>query len=157
MTELINDLKLILTQSDSDLVIKFENKLEEIYLTNDSAIISELVKVMDDTFEFDELMFSIIHTIESFEDNVYVKEIISSTPYFILKSPRWASIVYMRIINSPETLKSYINEVKKTSNENKEIIKILLTSMANRGDVIKMKVDDLLNIIETSNIGPKDS
>lgn len=149
MNELINDLKHIIVHSKSDeqLVSNFENKLHEIHLTESPEMIGSLVALMDDKFEFDELMFSIIHTIESFEDSVYVKEIIKSIPNFVLDSPRWASIIHMRIVNSESTLAKYIEEIQNAPENSRKILNLLLKSMAKRGKDVELKVQPLLSVL----------
>jgi len=91
---------------------------------------------------------SIIHSIESFEDKIYVAEIIKSIPKFLSNSPRWASIIHMRIINSPDTLNAYINELKSSSNSDKKALQLLLRSMGNRGKDIEELVYPLLKAVE---------
>ena len=153
LDKLIEELKDIMSQTNEDgFVTKFENKLEEIYSTDNPAMISKLLDVMDDKFEFDELMFSIIHTIESFDDFTYIQELFISMPDFVLKSPRWASIIVMRIINSSQTLKVFLDSLEILSPKKKEVLKLLLNSMAKRGSEIEKKVNPILTILNTGNI-----
>jgi len=145
---LISDLKEIMSHTKQEsFVVKFESKLEQIYSTHNPIIISKLLGVMDDKFEFDELMFSIVHAIESFDDVIYVEEILKSIPDFILKSPRWASIIVMRIINSTETLEIFINQLEDVPYKKKEVLRLLLNSMAKRGSKIEDKVSPLLEVL----------
>lgn len=142
---LIEDLKEIVSNPQQEsFVVRFESKLEEIYSTHNPAIISKLLGVMDDKFEFNELMFSIIHTIESFEDTLYIEEILKSIPDFVLKSPKWSSIIIMRIINSSSTREIFIDEIQSISSEKKEVLKLLFNSMAKRGYEIKERVNPFL-------------
>ena len=151
MKELINELETIIKNVDDEsFVTNFEKKLEEIYLTEDSKMIGYLIKLLDDKFLHDEIMFSIIHTIESFNDEIYVAEIIKSIPEFVLNSPRWASIIHMRIINSSDTLNAYIEEIKSSSSYDKKVLRLLLTSMSNKGKEIEVLVNPLLKSIDVA-------
>jgi len=151
LDKLINELIEIKSKTrDESYVLKFENKLEEIFSTGNPAMISKLLDVMDDKFEFDELMFSIIHTIESFDDFTYIQELFISLPEFVLKSPRWASIIVMRIINSPKTLDVFLESLEILSLKKKKALILLLTSMAKRGDEIAKKVNPVLSELKKS-------
>ncbi|MEN1783945.1 MAG: Imm30 family immunity protein [Bacteroidota bacterium] len=150
---LIDDLKDIVSRRSEDtFVIKFEKKLEEIHATQNPAMISKLLDIMDDKFEFDELMFSIIHTVESFDDFTYIQELFISMPDFVLKSPRWASIIVMRIINSSQTLEVFLDTLEILSSKKKEVLKLLLNSMAKRGDEIEKRVTPVLNVLNNDNV-----
>lgn len=76
----------------------------EISDTNNPTAIERLILVMDDNFPYDEFMYSIIHCIEKFEDEIYLSHLLKTIPEFIYRAPRWASILHMRILNSPQTL-----------------------------------------------------
>lgn len=107
-----------------------ETFLYEICDENDPVSIGLLIKLLDDHFEYDEFMFSIIHCIEKFESSVYVHHVLKSVPESIYKSPRWASILHMRILNAPDTLIAYIKEIKNNSTEDqKKSIGHLLNSI----------------------------
>ncbi|CAG0953407.1 hypothetical protein ANRL4_00219 [Anaerolineae bacterium] len=93
----------------------FEKTLSDIASQNDPDCIGKLVKFFRDDAKYDELMFSIIHTIEVFEDVTYTREIQKSLPTLWAQSPKWAMILHVRILNSPSTLDAYITQVSETS------------------------------------------
>ena len=132
------------TPDADDFVDNFEDKLSEFLELNTPNIIGSLLPFFDDNSEYDELMFSIIHTIEVFEDEIYVKQIINNLRDFCLESPKWASIVHMRILNSDSTLNSYIANLKIATQDNLDVLELLLKSMAKQGEDIKEKVAPLL-------------
>lgn len=125
----------------------FESSLTDIARSNDPKIIGFLLTLFDDDFEYDEIMFSIIHVIEAFDDNIYSKEIITNLEVFCLNTPRWASIVHIRIINSEPTLQSYFYNLPNASNEAKMVLKELLTKIAQRGSELATKVDPILRVL----------
>lgn len=116
---------------ESDFSIKDTEKLlNEICNVNNPDSIELLVSLLKDDFEYDEFMFSIIHCIEKFETQIYVKHILNSIPAFIYKSPRWASIIHMRILNSEKTLLAYIIEIRQNAvDAQKDAIKELLNTI----------------------------
>lgn len=88
---------------------EFENILGKIGAVNDPACIRPLVLLFEDDASLDELMFSIVHTIEMFDDRVYVEAIFNSLPELARRSPRWAKILHMRILNSDPARLAYRN------------------------------------------------
>ena len=66
-------------------VKQFEEVLTQIVKLNDPNSIVLLCNFFDDSSEFDELMFSIIHSIEIFDDTTYVAQLIKATPQLYMK------------------------------------------------------------------------
>jgi hypothetical protein len=123
-------------------VLFLKDKLEQGFIDDADEIIAQitnyedpysielLVPLFDDEYPYDEAMYSIIHSIETFDDNTYVKHILRTIPNFIYNAPRWASIVHMRILNSDETRLAYIKECAKNATlEQRVALKKLLTSI----------------------------
>lgn len=122
--------------------------IEKIREMHDSSSIELLIKFLDDDFEYDEIMFSIIHCIEDFEDSVYVKAILNAIPDFIFKSPRWASIIHMRILNNDSTLNAYVREYNlNTSYEQKMAIRKLLEAINSLDPEFSIKTASIINIM----------
>lgn len=92
---------------------KFESLLFDVVKKNDSNCISELISLFDDEFEYDEIMFSIIHAIESFDDETYTQQIIKSTPNLSTNSPRWYKMIISRINKNEETNRIYLLNLKR--------------------------------------------
>lgn len=144
LDNLIIDLKSICeNENDENFINNFEKKLIEISALHSPLIICKLLPFFKDDTDYDEAMFSIIHIIESFEDKIYVKELIKGLNDFYINSPRWASIIHIRIINSTQTLNTYINEIKKSSTENKKVFSILLNSISGKNKSLKDQVSEL--------------
>lgn len=123
----INNLKHVSDKlHDSSHIQDFEQILADILKLNDPNCIPELIKFLDDETDFDEVMFSIIHTIEFFEDESYVSGVIKSLPDFFIKSPRWASIIHMRILNSQSTLDAFTKEIRTATKSKREAVEKLL-------------------------------
>jgi hypothetical protein len=110
-------------------VARFESLLARIAALNDPASICALVGLFDDDAPFDEMMFSIVHTIERFDDATYVREIARSLPAFWLKSPRWAPIVHMRIMNSAHAFGAYLQLAQDLTPEQRDAARAILQSI----------------------------
>lgn len=115
---------------DNFSINRAEALLEQIIGLNDPNCIELLIPLLNDNFKYDEYMFSIIHAIEKFEDSIYVEKLLTCIPDFINKSPRWASIIHVRILNSNETLIAYIKQIRETATPvQRDTIKRLLESI----------------------------
>lgn len=49
----------------------------------------------------DLITFGLVHTIERFDDPVYLQHWLAGLPHLTQRSPRWAQILLLRILNSP--------------------------------------------------------
>ena len=79
----------------------YETVCEIAHLHNPTSILA-LVQFFDDDSPEIDLMTNIVHTIESFERDIYIKEILEASPFMYKKSSYWSSFVFVRIINSDE-------------------------------------------------------
>lgn len=124
MTPMIEDvIKLLRRQTkleNSIDVERFEATLHQIAQLRDPRSIGLLIPFFDDDCQFPEVMFSIIHIIESFDHEVYVKEILRSLPSFWQRSPYWASVAHVAILNTPAVLDSYANQLKQAPDSIRE-------------------------------------
>lgn len=114
-----------LEQSD-DIASRFESVLADIASLNDPTCIVLLSSFFDDNAEFDELMFSIVHTIENFDDATYASELVKAAPRLCEKSPRWASIVFMRVLNSPTSTEALVDSLRNGTDEQREAVHSLM-------------------------------
>lgn len=126
MNDLIVELSDELRGHRANYVQRCEEILGRIAGLRDPSFIGLLLPLLDDRAEYDELMFSIIHTLESFDDATYVGRILEHLPEFLAKSPRFAKIVHMRILNSSQASLAYRSAVKKLSDQEKDAARVVL-------------------------------
>lgn len=129
----IERLREIETNRDDSYVERFESVLATIADLNDPESIVALAEFFDDDAEFDELMFSIIHTIEVHDDETYVRELLKAAPRLCSRSPRWASIVFMRVLNSDATRKELVLQLRNSPAATKEALRNLMEKINERG------------------------
>jgi len=140
-----------LTPSEKN-TARFEKILAEISKKKNTESIGLLLPFLNDDAEVDELMFSIIHLIEMFEDRIYVKEIIKGIVKLWKKSPRWATIIHMRILNSQSTLDLYIKELNNISYEQKRIIEDLFKNLISKRPEFQQRCKRIQTMIVEKNI-----
>jgi len=131
--ELIRKLEEIDRARGDAFVNNFESTLGEIAQQGDPKSIRMLLNFFEDESPFDEVMFSIIHTIEIFDDATFVREILEAAPSFCQQSPRWASILLMRILNSESTRPELVRQLRDASSETKGVVRSLLEKINQRG------------------------
>ncbi len=129
----IERLRQIEANRNDKFVEQFEGVLANIAGLNDPASVVALAEFFDDDCEFDELMFSIIHTIEMYDDETYCQELLKAAPDLCSRSPRWASIVFMRVLNSDSTRKQLVLLLRNSSIKTKDAIRDLMERINERG------------------------
>ena len=95
------ELGAIWSRRDGSLVADFEAALVSVAAFNDPSCIGSLLELFEDEPPSDELLFSVVHAIEAYPDHVYVAGLLGATEALLLRTPRWARILYMRILNAP--------------------------------------------------------
>ena len=90
------------------------NKLEELYLG------------FDDNTEDDEVMFGLVHAIESFYEEVGEEEyffiFINQIKMIYRESKEWIKLTTVRILNDIESRNEFIKIFQKSNQENKDFI-----------------------------------
>src|ERR1017187_9960462 len=132
LPELILELRAV-DQNGPSYAMAFESILVEIIAIRSPDVILPLLAFFDDRAPYDEVMFSIIHGIEAFEDKAYVQQMLLGANNFCAMSPRWASIVFMRMLNSEPTRRELIRQVRDVDPGTKAAIKKLMDKINARG------------------------
>lgn len=125
LPDLITELHEI-APSVTENVAAFEVLLADVVSLRNSDTIVPLLGLLRDNAESDELMFSIIHGLEVFDDQTYVSQIIRGAPALCAESPRWASILFMRVLNSETTRLELVRQLRDAGPEAKAAIKALM-------------------------------
>jgi len=104
----------------------FEGVLAEVIALRTPDSIVPLLGLFRDNAQYDEVMFSIIHGIEIFEMKTYVTEILRGATLLCSNSPRWASIIFMRMLNSEPTRLELVRQLREADPDTKAAIKSLM-------------------------------
>jgi hypothetical protein len=95
------ELGTIWSRRDASWVADFEATLGSVAAFNDPSCIGPLLDLFEDESPSDDLLFSVVHAIERYPDHVYVAGLLQATETLLGRTPRWARILYMRILNAP--------------------------------------------------------
>ena len=147
LTDLINSLKLSPRARTPASLADFESALEQVVAMEGPDCIAPLVLLLEDDESLDELMFSIVHTIEMFNDDVYVDRILYALPDLITKSPRWAKILHMRILNSEPAKIAYAERYRRGEPDEKAAARDVLSGVREWRPEFANRVDAILNTL----------
>lgn len=81
---------------------------------------SDLLSLLTDSAKYDEGMFSLIHAAETYDNIAYVRSLLTVFPQLVSSSPRWASIVLMRVLNNPSTQAEMVTQLRTASAASKD-------------------------------------
>ena len=124
--KILNENKLLRTNEEIE---KFECAIENILSEEDYRDIKYLCTGFDDNTKNDEVMFGLIHAIESYDRiadaKLTLKEFIDAIPSVYTYANEWIKIMNKRILNDENSFKEYI-EIAKTCDEELKLILIEL-------------------------------
>jgi hypothetical protein len=98
-------------------VTNFENALAEIADNPDEHNLSAYHLVLDDQCQQPEVMFSLIHFLESFDIEEQIAAFIKVVPQLMINAPEWTRIIHDRILNDDSACKVY-NQLLHSANLN---------------------------------------
>jgi hypothetical protein len=130
-TEIIADLSSFGTVVEGR-VEEFEDLVSEASDVHSKAMIKPLLLSLDDKCEFDEVMFGVIHTVETFPLREYFEELGRCLSLLKSKSPRWVSILHTRIMNSAMAYQDYLKVYSFLSDEERNALVDLLGSISSK-------------------------
>ncbi|MEH2059840.1 MAG: Imm30 family immunity protein [Nostoc sp.] len=88
-------------------VTDFENALAEIADNPDEQNLSAYHLVLDDQCQQAEVMFSLIHFLESFDIEEQIAAFIKVVPQLMINAPEWTRIIHDRILNDHSACQVY--------------------------------------------------
>jgi hypothetical protein len=100
-----------------DEVALFEQTLERLAQNPDSADLPSLHLILDDACEQPEVMFSLVHFLESFEVQEQVEAFIQVMPDLVKRAAEWTAILHSRIMNDEIGRSMFETEMQALSNQ----------------------------------------
>lgn len=132
LTELKNN-RLLRDESE---VEKFEKSIENILDMKNVNHIEILCQGFDDLTEKDEVMFGLIHAIESYDkivsSEVSLKLLANSIPKMLPHAKEWLKILHKRILNHETSRNTYKKIIPTLNNDTQKIVVSQLTSIKER-------------------------
>lgn len=124
-----------------DEVALFEQTLEKLAQNPDPADLLSLHLVLDDACEQPEVMFSLVHFLESFEVQEQVQAFIQVMPDLVKRAAEWTAILHSRIMNNDVARSVFEEEMQAISNhQQSEIHQLLLLASTKLSSTQRTKV-----------------
>lgn len=125
-----------LMRSDEE-VLAFEEALAELANNPKSEYLPELHLVLDDRCQHEEVMFSLIHFLESFAVKEQIQAFIEVLPNLITSAPEWTKIIHERILNDESTCAIYMDILNSLESPARNLILNLLENITQERHPIK--------------------
>jgi len=127
-------------QSRSE-VLAFEQALSNLAANPDISLLSDLFSVFNDECKQHEVMWGLIHFIETFDHYKVVQTLVSVTPLLEHQAQEWLEILYVRVVNGIKT-RTYLKDIlSNLTDEQKPPIDRFLARVASRSPKLKNNVD----------------
>ena len=90
-----------------DEVIAFENALASLADRPQNEDLPDLHLILDDRCEQPEVMFGLIHFLESFDVSAQIQAFVTVVPQLMLVASEWTRILHSRILNDEDACRLY--------------------------------------------------
>lgn len=111
-------------------VIAFEEAMAELAKNPKNEYLPELHLVLDDECEHHEVMYGLIHFLESFDEKEQLQALIDVAPKLIVRAPDWTKTLNYRILNDDSARALYKELLPSANPESREVVYQLLKEIA---------------------------
>jgi hypothetical protein len=129
-TQKLKDNRLLRTQQE---IQQFEQAIVNILSMNEVDHIKNLCLGFDDATEHDEVMFGLIHAIESYDKTFGLEQSLrnfaESLPYMLPHAKEWAKTLHKRILNHAPSRRVYAEVISKVDVSLKKLVVQLINEI----------------------------
>lgn len=111
-------------------VAAFEEALAEFVENPKSEYLPELHLVLDDQCQQQEVMFGLVHFLESFDVKEQFQAFLDVVPQLIVTAPEWTKIIHYRILNDELTCALYKDMLNSVDSHTRNVVTELLEEIA---------------------------
>ncbi|WP_293334946.1 Imm30 family immunity protein [Microcoleus sp. CAWBG58] len=113
-----------------DEVTAFENALASIADRPQDEDLPDLHLILDDRCEQPEVMFSLIHFLESFDVSAQIQAFVTVVPQLMLVASEWTRILHSRILNDGDACRLYRDTLHSLNSQEPNFVRQLLEESA---------------------------
>lgn len=113
-----------------DEVAAFEQALAELAQHPSNEYLPDLHLIMDDRCQQPEVMFSLIHLLESFEVSEQLRAFIQVVPRLVVRAAEWTHILHSRILNDAVACVAIEEILQSVDGEQRSIVCQILKEIA---------------------------
>ena len=111
-------------------VTAFENALAELEKNPKNEYLPSVHLVLDDGCKHQEVMFGLVHILESFDVKEQLEAFVSVAPQLIIAAPEWTGILHNRILNDESACRLYQEILHSVNSRNPNFFRQLLEDSA---------------------------
>jgi Immunity protein 30 len=119
-----------------DEVLAFDNALVELAKNPQSEDLQELHLVLDDNCASCEVMWGLIHFLESFDEKEQFQAFVNVIPQLIVSAPEWTKIIHSRIYNDEPSRIVYEDILKSADSHTQKIVSKILKEVVQERQTI---------------------
>jgi hypothetical protein len=113
-----------------DEVTAFENALASVADRPQDEDLPDLHLILDDRCEQPEVMFGLIHFLESFDVSAQMQAFVTVVPQLMLVASEWTRILHNRILNDDDACRLYRDILHSLNSEEPSFVRQLLEESA---------------------------
>lgn len=111
-------------------VIAFENALASLANYPQDEDLQNLHLILDDRCEQPEVMFGLIHFLESFDVSAQIQAFVTVVPQLMLVASEWTRILHSRILNDDDACRLYLDILHSLNSQEPNFVRQLLEESA---------------------------
>ncbi|MDY6802907.1 MAG: Imm30 family immunity protein [Cyanobacteriota bacterium] len=127
LIETLKENRLMQTERE---INSFETALAEIANNPNEEDLPKYHLILDDRCQQPEVMFGLVHFLESFEPETQLQAFIKVIPQLALDAPEWTKILHNRILNDEFACNTYLKILRSLNSEKPHFIYYLLEESA---------------------------
>lgn len=123
LLEILKENRFMKTQEE---INTFETTLAKLANNLNEQDLPEYHLILDDQCQQPDVMFSLIHFLESFEVETQIEAFIKVIPQLMINAPEWTRILHNRILNDELACQIYQNKLHSINSKKPHFIYYLL-------------------------------
>lgn len=135
---LISALKANKLMHSKEEIFAFDNAFAELAENPQDVDLEELHLILDDNCSQPEVMWGIVHFLESFDAKEQLKAFINVLPQLVISAPEWTEIIHCRIFNDEPTRLLYQDMLKLADVKTQQIVTKILADIAEKHQLINV-------------------
>jgi Immunity protein 30 len=136
--DLISTLKANKLMRSREEVLAFDNALTELAHNTTDVDLEELLSVLDDNCEHEEVMWGVVHFLESFDSRKQLLALLNVVQKLAVSAPAWTEIIHYRIFNDEPTRFFYQDMLRSSDLNTQQVVTKILEDIARKNELINV-------------------
>jgi Immunity protein 30 len=138
VNNLISTLKANKLMRSKEEVLAFDNALTELAKNTADVDLEELHLVLDDNCQQEEVMWGLIHFLESFDGREQLQALLNVVNKLVVSAPGWTEIIHYRIFNDEPTRFLYQDILRPADLNTQQLVTKILEDIARKHELINV-------------------